>query len=117
MEIQISTLNQSSSGPRNPSLKYRVDLPVEMVFEILTRIPAKDLLRFKTVCKSWYSLISTRRFVKSHLAHATREHLKIIFEVHDTKAHYPYLYKYRSMNLQDQTIQPELSLALEALEA
>ncbi|GJW62214.1 F-box/kelch-repeat protein-like protein isoform X1 [Tanacetum coccineum] len=35
--------------------------------EILVRMQVKDLIRCKSVCKSWYSLISSGLFVKSHL--------------------------------------------------
>ncbi|GKB01307.1 putative F-box domain-containing protein [Tanacetum coccineum] len=38
--------------------------------EILLRLDAEDLLRCKSVCKSWYSLISSPYFVKAHLKHA-----------------------------------------------
>ncbi|KAL5703266.1 hypothetical protein ACHQM5_028377 [Ranunculus cassubicifolius] len=43
-------------------------LPEVILFEILVRIPAEDLIRFKTVCKTWYYLISSQKFVTSHLA-------------------------------------------------
>ncbi|XP_074364465.1 F-box/kelch-repeat protein At3g23880-like [Apium graveolens] len=36
--------------------------------EILLRLPIKSLLRFKSVCKSWFSIISSHRFAKSHHA-------------------------------------------------
>ena len=35
--------------------------------EILLRLDAEDLLRCKSVCKSWYSFISSPYFVKAHL--------------------------------------------------
>ncbi|GJS33712.1 nucleolar MIF4G domain-containing protein 1-like protein isoform X1 [Tanacetum coccineum] len=38
----------------------------DVVEEILSRLLVKDLLRCKSVCKSWYSLISSPSFVKSH---------------------------------------------------
>ncbi|XP_076900784.1 F-box/kelch-repeat protein At3g06240-like [Bidens hawaiensis] len=39
----------------------------DVVEEILIRLDAKDLTRYKSVCKSWRSLIATPCFVKSHL--------------------------------------------------
>ncbi|KAL9242634.1 hypothetical protein vseg_016617 [Gypsophila vaccaria] len=38
--------------------------------EILPRLPAKSLLRFKTVCKSFNTLISSSEFIRLHLRHA-----------------------------------------------
>ncbi|XP_061344246.1 F-box protein CPR1-like [Gastrolobium bilobum] len=41
-------------------------LPEELIAEILLRLPVKSLVRFKCVCKSWFSLISDPQFAKSH---------------------------------------------------
>ncbi|GJX11689.1 F-box/kelch-repeat protein-like protein isoform X1 [Tanacetum coccineum] len=43
------------------------EVRLNIVQEILARSQVEDLLRCKSVCKSWKSLISSRRFVKSHL--------------------------------------------------
>ena len=43
------------------------ELSLDITEEILVRLKAKDLVLYKSVCKSWYSLISSRRFVDSHL--------------------------------------------------
>ncbi|XP_076911312.1 F-box/kelch-repeat protein At3g23880-like [Bidens hawaiensis] len=40
--------------------------PDAIVFEILTRLPAKAVWRFKVVCKEWCHLLSTRQFEKVH---------------------------------------------------
>ncbi|XP_050211255.1 F-box/kelch-repeat protein At3g06240-like [Mercurialis annua] len=46
-------------------------LSEELVAEILKRLPVKSLLKFKRVCKSWYSLITNPNFISLHLAHTT----------------------------------------------
>ncbi|GJT57992.1 F-box protein CPR1-like protein [Tanacetum coccineum] len=38
--------------------------------QILKRLDVKDLIRCKSVCKSWHSLISTSDFIKTHLNHS-----------------------------------------------
>ncbi|GJY06710.1 putative F-box domain-containing protein [Tanacetum coccineum] len=44
----------------------------ELVEDILLRLAVEDLTRYKIVCKSWYSLISSHRFAKAHLKQHTR---------------------------------------------
>lgn len=46
----------------------QVHLPREIIELILLRIPAEYLVRFKAVCKDWFSLISSRDFVYAHLS-------------------------------------------------
>uniref|UniRef100_A0A803KZU7 F-box domain-containing protein n=2 Tax=Chenopodium quinoa TaxID=63459 RepID=A0A803KZU7_CHEQI len=42
-------------------------LPENLIVEILSRLPVKDLLQFKSVCKSWCSIISSPAFASKHL--------------------------------------------------
>ncbi|KAL6129140.1 hypothetical protein ACLB2K_072493 [Fragaria x ananassa] len=42
-------------------------IPDQIMFEILTRLPVRSLLRFKCVCKSWNSLIRSPNFINTHL--------------------------------------------------
>ncbi|KAL3615383.1 hypothetical protein CASFOL_041044 [Castilleja foliolosa] len=47
-------------------------LPDEIVFDILVRIPAQDIYSaVRTVCRKWYQMIHTNKFVKTHLHHST----------------------------------------------
>uniref|UniRef100_A0A5B6YUY8 F-box domain-containing protein n=1 Tax=Davidia involucrata TaxID=16924 RepID=A0A5B6YUY8_DAVIN len=42
------------------------DLPIEIVIDILWRLPVKTLIRFRSVCKSWRSIISDSSFITTH---------------------------------------------------
>ncbi|KAI8558434.1 hypothetical protein RHMOL_Rhmol04G0093100 [Rhododendron molle] len=59
-------------------IPYEV-LPFELVIEILARLPVVSLLRFKSVCKSWYSLIKSTSFVTKHLNHRKNKHIGIYY--------------------------------------
>ncbi|CAL5089124.1 unnamed protein product [Urochloa decumbens] len=41
-------------------------LPEDVLYEILLRIPAKDLCRLRCVCRAWRSLLSDPHFVVAH---------------------------------------------------
>ncbi|KAJ8436226.1 hypothetical protein Cgig2_006913 [Carnegiea gigantea] len=45
--------------------------PDHIVCEILTRLPAKSICRFKCVSKRWFSLISSARFITSYISNST----------------------------------------------
>ncbi|KAL2559457.1 F-box domain-containing protein [Forsythia ovata] len=66
------------NNPQSPIFVYRENndghgevsdknfrLPKEMLLEILSRLPAKSIFRFKCVCKEWLSLISDPSFLQS----------------------------------------------------
>ncbi|CAH9108177.1 unnamed protein product [Cuscuta europaea] len=42
-------------------------LPESMIIEILSWLPVKELLQYKSVCKSWYAIISSASFISQHL--------------------------------------------------
>ncbi|KAF8658619.1 hypothetical protein HU200_008468 [Digitaria exilis] len=41
-------------------------LPDDIIFDVLTRLPAKVLCRFKCVCKGWRALLSDQAFIAAH---------------------------------------------------
>ncbi|XP_057792838.1 F-box/kelch-repeat protein At3g23880-like [Salvia miltiorrhiza] len=43
-----------------------MSLPEDVITEILSRIPATPLLRFKCVCKSWHNIINDPAFISKH---------------------------------------------------
>ncbi|GAB2231543.1 hypothetical protein Droror1_Dr00010551 [Drosera rotundifolia] len=42
-------------------------IPMDLIVNVLARMPVKSLMRFKCVSRSWYDLISDRGFVQLHL--------------------------------------------------
>ncbi|GAU41601.1 hypothetical protein TSUD_196710 [Trifolium subterraneum] len=52
--------NNRSSG------RNLTEYPIGLIIQILLRLPVKSLVRFKRVCKSWFSLISDPHFANSH---------------------------------------------------
>ena len=42
----------------------------DVVIQILLKLPPESLLRFKSVCKSWYALINDPKFVTKHLSNS-----------------------------------------------
>ncbi|KAK9672971.1 hypothetical protein RND81_12G138100 [Saponaria officinalis] len=46
-------------------------IPDEIIhYEILTRVPVRSLLRFKSVCKDWYTLINSSTFINAYEKYA-----------------------------------------------
>ncbi|XP_028068337.1 F-box protein At5g65850-like [Camellia sinensis] len=43
-------------------------VPIQIILEILSRLPIKSLFRCQLVCKEWFSSISDPRFAKLHLS-------------------------------------------------
>ncbi|KAM2482441.1 hypothetical protein FF1_039994 [Malus domestica] len=43
------------------------DFPPELLFDILSRLPPKDLIRFLCVSKAWNAIIHHHHFIKAHL--------------------------------------------------
>lgn len=49
------------------SKHLKLELPEKMILNILCWLPGMSLLRFKSVCKSWLSIIEDPKFIKSHV--------------------------------------------------
>ncbi|KAI3524069.1 hypothetical protein L1887_02704 [Cichorium endivia] len=58
--------------PHPPPNTIATELPTEIIlYNILPRLPAKSLARFRFVCKQWRSFLRTPVFAKLHLRHLT----------------------------------------------
>ncbi|KAJ0427924.1 putative F-box domain-containing protein [Helianthus annuus] len=59
-----------------------MEIPPEIITDILYRLPAKSLARFKSVSKNWQSQISDPQFIKHH--QNTLNHHHLICNSHNT---------------------------------
>ncbi|XP_074265395.1 putative F-box protein At3g23260 [Silene latifolia] len=69
---------RSSKNPTTLSkLPY---IPPEIWIQIFSKLPAKTLLKFRCVCKSWRSIIDNPDFVHMHFQHNTTNKLLVALE-------------------------------------
>ncbi|XP_057436178.1 F-box/kelch-repeat protein At3g23880-like [Lotus japonicus] len=67
------------------SLSLFSNLPHHLFVQILLRLPVRSLIRFKSVCKSWRSLISDPKFGKSHFdLAAAPTHRYLVRKINDS---------------------------------
>ncbi|KAM1429750.1 hypothetical protein ACFX2I_045912 [Malus domestica] len=53
---------------------------------ILTRLPAKSVVRFKCVSKRWCSILSDQQFAKSQFKFASSQHQRLLFQQHSSSS-------------------------------
>ncbi|KAL6206970.1 hypothetical protein ACLB2K_024215 [Fragaria x ananassa] len=68
----------STSIPRPGTNTVGPDFDDDIIVEILLKLPAKSLLRFRCVCKSWRALISDPSFVRNHLRRVNTNHFNLL---------------------------------------
>lgn len=61
----------AAACPQVKSLCLSSHLPLEIAELILSRVPVISLLRFRTVCKAWRSLIGSPAFIQLHFKNYT----------------------------------------------
>uniref|UniRef100_A0A7N0UIC4 F-box domain-containing protein n=1 Tax=Kalanchoe fedtschenkoi TaxID=63787 RepID=A0A7N0UIC4_KALFE len=61
------------SDTEQPQEQQLPTIPHDVILDVLSRLPAKTLLRFRCVCKSWNSLTRDKNFTELHLKRATTD--------------------------------------------
>ncbi|XP_020229884.1 F-box/kelch-repeat protein At3g23880 [Cajanus cajan] len=65
-------------------LFYVPELPQELILEILSWLPVKDLMRFRSLSKTWTTLMFHHAFVKLHLQRSSKnKHILLSFYQYD----------------------------------
>ncbi|XP_021971980.1 putative F-box protein At1g32420 [Helianthus annuus] len=66
------------------------NIPIEIQVEIIKRVPAKSLIRFRSVSKQWMSLIDSPEFITYHRVNQTQQphHLLVMHCEEDMKFKY-----------------------------
>ncbi|XP_068336437.1 putative F-box protein At1g31072 [Pyrus communis] len=54
--------------------------------DILARLPAKSVVRFKCVSKRWCSILSDQQFAKSQFKFASSQHQRLLFQRHSSSS-------------------------------
>ncbi|KAM0041597.1 putative F-box domain-containing protein [Helianthus debilis subsp. tardiflorus] len=78
----METLEDEQPDDRSAQ-KAKNSFPEELIEDILSRLPVKSILRFKSVSKPWLSLISAPSFHKLHSAVGPRT-TALFFTAHDS---------------------------------
>ncbi|GMY23247.1 F-box/kelch-repeat protein At3g06240-like [Fagus crenata] len=74
----MSQMREAGQQPP-PLLRRRNNhVPYDIVLNILTRLPVKSVIRFRCVCKSWYSSITCPNFISTHLNNNNKDHNYLI---------------------------------------
>ncbi|KAJ4713972.1 F-box protein [Melia azedarach] len=60
----------------------------DTTIEILSRLPVKSLIRFRCVCKSWYSLVKDPNFIYKHLRNDDNIRLTVRYTVANEEDEY-----------------------------
>ncbi|KAI3706267.1 hypothetical protein L6452_23884 [Arctium lappa] len=79
------------------------DLPREILEQILVRLDVRDIIRCKSVCKAWQSIISEPGFINAHLKHSYNNDRNDneIGERRIVMARFPYRYTIRQYEVDD----------------
>ncbi|MFS8003342.1 putative F-box domain-containing protein [Helianthus anomalus] len=85
----METLEQSTTTTDDRlAKKAKISVPIEIVEDILSRLPVESILRFRSVSKPWLSRISDPSFTKLHSTRSTRTALFISAYDLSTRQHH-----------------------------
>ncbi|XP_042028281.1 F-box protein CPR1-like isoform X1 [Salvia splendens] len=81
-------------------------LPEEIVREIIGCLPPKALLRFRSVSRSWRSLIDSKQFIQLHLHNSLRSNTNLTLLVDSSRFYCVDLDSFNQLQVGDARIEP-----------
>ncbi|KAK6160219.1 hypothetical protein DH2020_003600 [Rehmannia glutinosa] len=79
----LTTMKKNRLSNEAHDMRKIPHIPQDIFQEILSRLPVKTLMRFKSVCKSWKTLISHPNFSKLHLEKSVDQNRTRFMFLHD----------------------------------
>ncbi|XP_008224443.1 PREDICTED: F-box protein CPR30-like [Prunus mume] len=65
-----------------------LNIPRELIWDILLRLQPKDLIRYRCVSKAWYAFIHNQDFIKPHLKRSIKTNSTRTILLHTTPSHF-----------------------------
>ncbi|GAB2240311.1 hypothetical protein Droror1_Dr00020829 [Drosera rotundifolia] len=90
--LRLSRSQSSKEMSTNSKKSYPSYFPEELIIQILVRLPAMSLVRFRSVSRSWRSMISSPAFMSSHIDQQTKDNNTRILCIWDSKNHRVYMW-------------------------
>ncbi|KAF8099181.1 hypothetical protein N665_0248s0010 [Sinapis alba] len=72
-------IGRETKRRRKGRREWKIEIPNDVMEEIVMRLPVTSILRFQAVSKHWESVIKTRDFGARHMAHQRSKDPKLMF--------------------------------------
>lgn len=98
-----------SDTPHTAAREVAKHIPLELINEILVKLPVSAILKFRRVCKSWRGITQEREFIDRHLQNNKRDSssLNIIYLSNDPRNHKLSLLSYFFKDRYKSNMRPE----------
>ncbi|KAA8542573.1 hypothetical protein F0562_023725 [Nyssa sinensis] len=74
----VNSSRRNLTGGKSQVSNGMVDLPLEIISDILIRLPIESIMSCRVVCKSWYGLTQDPNFINMHLSRSNYQPNRII---------------------------------------
>ncbi|CAN7047953.1 unnamed protein product [Brassica oleracea var. botrytis] len=90
--------------------EWKIEIPNDVMEEIVKRLPVRSIMRFQAVSKHWESMIKTRDFGARHMAHQRSKDPKLMFVSYGQ-----YHIRFEQRDMETTSIEESLCLKIEEI--